>query len=842
MQRLRTRLGAAVAVLLALGVAAFADDVPKIRSVTPNSAPRGTQVDVVFEGSNLAEVDDVLCSRQYVGVMKQKGATDHRLVVRLTIPDDAEAGPVKLTLKSKSGDAVTERFSIKLRAPILSKMKPDVFRRGGEYDVSVAGTNLEIATAAAKVVVDAPMTVKNLPASTDKGLVLKLTVPGTTPPGAHVMTVETPDGKVSATFTVVLSPPSVSRAEPAAAPRGAKAELKIRGANLAGATAVVLAVPDPDVTVAMKGAPAQDAVAVDVTLKPTARPGPRTLVLLTPDGAASASFDVVTRPPSGLALSPAGAVRGSTVTVAATGQDVPPGSDLRVVPDDPSVVVATQKDGKVKVEVAPGAAPGARTFAATTADGVAVATFAVTLRVPAVTSVTPVEVPGGAETEVAIEGSNLDGVAWSLAPEDPSVSVAAGASPDRVRVTVKAGAKPGPRTLVARTAEGASTALLTVAGAAPAAPILQGVSPLRVARPGTPEVVLRGLNLRAGGTEPPAVEVRGPGGSRIEAEIASATPSEVRVRLKAEASTVPGAYVVTLTTVEGGVAAEVGVEGRAPAIAAASPASVARGADVEVTLTGTGLSNPDGTPPSVAIAEAGGGGTLACRVVSATAEKVTLAVTGLAVAVPGPRLLALRTSDGGAAVPFTVEAAPPSIAALSLATIGVPATEEVAVTGKYLLKPDGSKPAVQVTRVGSASALTATLVSATADAAVVRVTTPPNAPAGPHLLVLRTADGEAAALFAVVAAPPPRITKIDITAGARGGALVTVIRGTGFLGATGVAVSGEGVTVTILPGATDTELQVRFAVDAAATLGPRTVSVTAPGGKATTQAGAFTVK
>jgi hypothetical protein len=841
-RRLATALAAA-ALCLAPGRASFAGDPPKIRSVLPANAPRGSQAEVTIEGSNLSAVTDVLTNRADVGIVKLGGGTDHRLVLRVTIPDGAEPGPLKITLKSANGNVDTEKFTIRLRAPVPAKVKPDVLRRGAEYDLTLPGVNLEIGTAETKVTVDAPMTVKNMPASTEKGLLLHLVVPAATPAGAHALVLETVDGKASVPFTVVLSPPGVMGLEPTKVARGAKATLKVRGNNLAGTTGAVLAIPDPSVTLAISGAPSDESVSLEVGVAAGAKPGPRLVVLLTPDGAAAESFDVVTKPPTKAKATPAGAVRGTTGTVRVEGENVPPDADVRVVPPDAAITIDAPRGGVRQVVVAPEAVPGPRALAVSTAEGATLVPFDVTSRVPAVTAITPTEVPAGADTDVTFEGHDLEGGAWSVVPADPDVSVAP-SGPDHLKVSVKAGAKPGPRTLVLRTAEGASTGVVAVAGAAPLAPSLKSTTPPRVSRRAPGEVAIAGLNLGTGpgGAAAPVLEAVGPGGAKLALETVAVGSTEVRVRVKADASTPTGAYVVALTTAEGGVATVVTVDARPPAVASVTPPALPRGPDAQVTLAGSFLAEADGKPPTVTVTAIDGTASVACAVVSASDDKVVLGLSGLANAPAGPRVIVVRTADGAAAALLAIDAVPPVIAGVSPASIGVPASVDVKVAGQRLLRSDGGKPTAVVTRVGSGSGLGATVTSADAKAVVVRVTTPTGTPPGPHVLVLKTPDGDVAALLRVVDAPPPQIAKIDATSGLRGTATTTLIHGKGLTGTSEVVVSGEGITVTLLPGGTDTDLPVRFAIAANAAPGPRSFRILGPGGEATSEEGAFTVK
>jgi hypothetical protein len=136
----------------------------------------------------------------------------------------------------------------------------------------------------------------------------------------------------------------------------------------------------------------------------------------------------------------------------------------------------------------------------------------------------------------------------------------------------------------------------------------------------------------------------------------------------------------------------------------------------------------------------------------------------------------------------------------------------------------------------------AQVLESAAGALRVRLTTPAGTPAGPHLLLVETPDGTAAALVAVSDVPPPTFAGIDLATGTRFGTFLTRIRGTGLRGASEVRVSGKGVVATVLPGGTDTELPVRLEVARDAEPGPRTLTVVGPGGTATNEKATFTVQ
>jgi hypothetical protein len=83
--------------------------------------------------------------------------------------------------------------------------------------------------------------------------------------------------------------------------------------------------------------------------------------------------------------------------------------------------------------------------------------------------------------------------------------------------------------------------------------------------------------------------------------------------------------------------------------------------------------------------------------------------------------------------------------------------------------------------------------------------------------------------------PTPTLTSISPAFGARGTLVLPVIlTGTNLTGATAVTVSGTGVTASGVTVVNPTVVRANFTIGATAALGPRTVSVTTPGGTSNT--------
>ncbi|MFO0932242.1 MAG: hypothetical protein U1E39_05985 [Planctomycetota bacterium] len=833
-------LAAALTLLAVADRPVAGDDVPKIRSVTPGSAFRGGTVDVVIEGQNLHPHDELKCSRNDIGVALQPGPTPSKLVIRLVIPDSTPAGPVTFTIRTKTGVVKTEKFAVKLRAPTVTKVTPPQLVRGSEYDLRLEGTYLAFGGEETRVSAEAPMVAKVTGKPSERAMSVRLVVPADTPVGSRGVTLETVDGKVTFNVTVLYAVPAVTALTPAVAPRGATTDVVVAGKNLSGAKDVRLALDDPSVTVTAGGPPTATAVPLKVEVKPDAAAGPRLLVVRTPDGWVTRPFEVTTPAPALSALKPAGVARGASTNVAATVANAPGAWQLRVLPADPAITVERQPSGAWSVAATPAAAPGPRTVVLDHPFGVAVATFTVSLRSPTVVGVAPSELAPGTEADVTFEGQWLDGAEIGLASADPSVTLTPKA-PGVVHVKVAADARPGARPVVVRTADGAAVVALAVKGAGGSGPSVTSVLPGRVGRGAPSEVVLAGVNLRSAGDQAPTVSAS-LGGAAIPATVVASDAASVKVRLEPPADAPAGACVIVVRTSDGAAAGVTTVAPAIPTITDVAVTAAPRPGDLTVVVTGTGLVGPGGAAPAVVLAKADGSDPWPAAVSSAAPGKLTVAVPVAATAVPGPRVLVVTTSEGGAAVPVAVPAAVPEITAVDPVTLGTPANLVVTVTGRNLLGPAGAKPVVAVTRLGAPATVKSDLVEATATTLKVRVITPPGTAPGTHVLTAKTADGVAAGLFEVVNAPMPAVTALTPASGARLATVTVALEGTGLLGTSAVTFSGEGVTAAIQPGGTDTKVMLRVTVAKDAAPGTRTVTVTAPGGLAAGGKVVFTVE
>ena len=161
-------------------------------------------------------------------------------------------------------------------------------------------------------------------------------------------------------------------------------------------------------------------------------------------------------------------------------------------------------------------------------------------------------------------------------------------------------------------------------------------------------------------------------------------------------------------------------------------------------------------------------------------------------------------------------------------TVAVTLTGTNFVGGATTVAVAGDGVTVTNVVVGSGTSLAATFVI------------DPAATLGARAVTVATAGGRSGAQTFTISLLAPTLTSVAPNQGAPGASVAVTLIGTNFVvGATTVNVAGGGVTVTNVIAGSATSLSANFALDPAAAVGARTVTVTTAGG--TSGAQAFTV-
>ena len=341
----------------------------------------------------------------------------------------------------------------------------------------------------------------------------------------------------------------------------------------------------------------------------------------------------------------------------------------------------------------------------------------------------------------------------------------------------------------------------------------------------TTTLTLVGANFVTGGT---TVAVSGTGVTASSVSVASENMLTVTLTIASTAEL--GARSLTVTTSAGTSGAQTfTINPPVPALTGVTPAIVVRGATTTVTLTGGNFISASSTTVAVSGADITVQNT---KVVSATSITADL-VVGSSAALGGRTISVTTTGGTSGTQGFTINPPAPTIASLS-ASAGVTGTSFTqTITGSNFVAGtsvavSGSGVSVSNVTVASPTSITATFTVAT-DAAV-----------GSRAVTVTTSGGSSGAAAFTVNPPAPTATGVTPAIGVLGTSVPVTISGSNFVsGATSVSVSGTGVTVGSLSVTNSTTLTATLAIDAAAALGARTITVTNAGG--TTATLSFTI-
>jgi hypothetical protein len=267
----------------------------------------------------------------------------------------------------------------------------------------------------------------------------------------------------------------------------------------------------------------------------------------------------------------------------------------------------------------------------------------------------------------------------------------------------------------------------------------------------------------------------------------------------------------------------------APTLTGVSPNQGIRGTTVAVTLTGT---NFIAGATSAAVA---GGGVTVTSVTVGSATSLTANFVLDAAASDGPRTVTVTTANGtSGGQTFTISPPPaaPTLSAISPAQGTQGSTVAVTLTGTNLRLVIAGFRRVNVSGTGITVTVTGTEDSDTSLTANFAIDAA--APVGARNVTVTTAGGTSAFVTFAVNAPAagaPTLTAISPAQGTQGATVAVTLTGTNFVaGATTVTISGAGVTVSNVTVASTTSLTANFAVDTAAAVGARNVTVTTTGG------------
>jgi len=629
--------------------------------------------------------------------------------------------------------------------------------------------------------------------------------------------------------------------------QGAVVNVTITGTGLTGATAVTVTGVGgggggSGITVSNFAAVSATTVTATFTIAANATLGARN-VRVTVGGVAvgPVTFTVVSASATTLtSISPNSEFRGTSQAVVLTGTNFVTGATVVATPavtgftiSGVTVVNSTTIDatftsngttaiGNVNIDVV-------------TAGG-ASNTLPFAINGPVLTSIAPASGNQGTAVAVTLTGTGLTGTtAINVSGGGIAVSALTVVSNTSVTATftISAGATASARNVTVTAPGGTSNAVtFTVTGTAASG--LTSIMPNTGARGTTQAVVLTGTGL----TGATAVNVSGGGGGAPNGvtvtsfTVVNDTTIDATFTISATAALT--ARNVTVTTAGGTPTGPVTftiVAPGTPVLSSISPASGLRGTPIAVTLTGTNFTT--GATVNV-VAPANGLTVTGVTFVNATTITATFNTTGTATI--GPRSITV-TTPGGTSGPATYTVLGPVLASISPNQAARGTTVAVSLfgsglTGTTAIAVSGGGVTVSGIAVQNDTQVNATFtISATATGSARNVTV--TAPGG-------TSNAVA---FTVIASGAPTLTSIAPNTGVRGSGIATTpyypavsvtLTGTNFTGATGMAVSGTGITISGFTITSPQTATATFTISTTATLGARNVSITTGTGTSNT--------
>jgi IPT/TIG domain/Quinohemoprotein amine dehydrogenase, alpha subunit domain III len=640
----------------------------------------------------------------------------------------------------------------------------------------------------------------------------------------------------SAKSATTTSKPTVVSASPGSRGQGASAQaITITGSHfLSGAS---VAFSGTGVTVNSTTFKSSTELTASVTIAAGATTGARNITVTNPDSATGTGTAIFTvnAAPSVETGNPGSRGQGaSSQTVAIKGKNFVTGATSSFGPgitvNSTTFKSSTELTANITIEAS--ASAGVRSVSVTNPDfGVGSASAFTVNAGPAVTSAGPSSRPQGATFQtVTIKGAGfVSGATPSFGPGVTVNSTTFKSSGElSVKISVESGASTGART-VAVTNPDTGTGSLANAFTVNAAPNVESISPSSRAQGTTGQTVtIKGTGFASGASASFS-------GSSITVEsttFVSSTELTAKVSISSFAST--GARTVTVTNLDGGsdsLAGAFTVDAR-PNIESTNPSSGDRGGTETVAIKGTGFAS--GASSSF------GSGIAVNSTTFKSSTELIASVTIEAGASLGSRTVTETNPDGGsdtAESAFTVNGTPTVTSTSPSSRAQGVSSQTVAIKGTNFESGTGLVASFSGTgiTVNSTSFVSSTEINA-------NITIASNASTGVRNVSVTNPDTTSASgtgIFTVDA--PPTVTSTSPGSRSQGASKQTIaIKGTGFAGGASASF-GAGITVESTSFVSSTELSTKISIEAGASTGARTVSVTNSDGGTGSLASAFTV-
>ena len=812
---------------------------PSVESTSPSSRGQGaTSQTVTIKGKNF--VSGATSSfGAGITVESTSFVSSTELSAKVSVESGASTGVRTVTVTNPDEGVGSKAAAFTVNAaPSVTSTSPSSRGQGAsKQTIKITGANF---VSGATSSFGAGITVESTTFVSATELSAKVSVEAGASTGVRTVTVTNPDegvGSKAAAFTVNAAP-SVTSASPSSRGQGATSQtIKITGTGfVSGATSSFGA----GVTVESTSFVSSTELSAKVSVEAGASTGSRTVSVTNPDegvGSKASAF-TVNAAPSVESTSPSSRGQGATSqTITIKGKNFVSGATSSfgagITVNSTTFKSSTELTANVTVEA--GASTGARNVTVTNPDaGVGTGNEAFTVNAaPTVESTSPSSRGQGASKQtITIKGTNFVSGATSSFGAGITVESTSFVSSTELsaKVSVEAGASTGSRTVSVTNPDegvGSKASAFTVN----AKPTVTAASPSSRGQGAANQTIkITGTGFSSGATL--AASFSGTGITVNSTSFVSAT--EVTANITIEATATAAKRTITVTNGDAGVgtSGEIFTVNAGPNVETVSPSSGDLGGTENVTIKGTSF-------VSGATSSFGAGVTVnSTTFVSAT--ELTAKITIEAAAATGTRTVTVTNPDAGVdtlAGAFTVNAAP-TVTSTSPNSRGQGATSQnIAIKGTNFESGTGLAASFSGTGITVNST---TFVSSTEVTA--NITVASGATTGLHNVTVTNPDTTTATLnnaFTVNAAPTVEST--SPSSRGQGASKQTItIKGTNFVsGAT--SSFGAGITVESTSFVSSTELSAKVSVEAGASTGSRTVSVTNPDEGVGSKASAFTV-
>ena len=525
-------------------------------------------------------------------------------------------------------------------------------------------------------------------------------------------------------------------------------------------------------------------------------------------------------------ISPASSAAGAVVPITVTGTNFAAGANLTISGTGittSNLTVVNSTTISATLNIAASASVGAHTVAVTMGAGVsAPLNFTVSSTSVTVTGLTPATGVPATTVPFTLAGTNFAaGATVQVSGTGVAVSGVSVVSATQIKgqLTIDKAAAPGSRNLTVTVGSSVSApATFTIIG--PTITITS-VSPATGVTGSSVQVTLTGTNFGAGVT----LIVSGSGVAASNVVVTGTTQIKAQLTIDKAAAAGTRSLTVNLASATSG-SADFTVISTTPTLSGVTPTSGPLATTVPFTLTGTNF-------VTGATVQVSGRGVAVSGVSVVNPTQIKGQLTIDKAAAPGSRNLTVTVGTSvSTSMAFTVTVPVITITSVSPATGAAGGSVPVTLTGTNFC--------AGATLTVSGSGVTASNVVVTGTTQIkAQLTIDRAAAAGTRSLTVNLASATSGSADFAVTSSAPTVSGISPASGTAGSSVPITLTGTNLLAGATVAVSGSGVAVSGVTVVSATQINAQLTIDKSASLGARSVTVSA--GSAVTGAQSFSI-